>query len=276
MTTESAAETKSGQNAGDRRGAVAEDGGARKSFDAPTRLMHWINALAVILLAFSGGMIMFGDLLEITLRSTEARLKTLHALIGYVVVASLLTRLIWGFAGSPASRWSAVLPGKAVRRLFWSDLVGVALRRPDASAARLLFSRMVTTAIFIVFAAMAVTGAFRAATDIYLPPFGGVVAEHLAAPGVDPASLQPMDPAGADPKRWRQLMKFKTAVAGRIHIWGAYTMLILATLHIAGAILMEERSGGGVIGPMFTGRRAGSRKRNGPVTPGEVRSNSLP
>lgn len=231
----------------------------KRSLDAPTRVMHWVSALAVILLAFSGGMIMFDDLLEIDARATVVKLKTLHASIGYVVVASLLARLTWGFTGPESLRWSAVLPGKAVRRLFWSDLVGAALRRPDASLARLLFSRVVTTAIFVVFAAMATTGAFRAATDLYLPPFGGLVAEYVAAPGVDPSTLRPMESAGADPRRWRGLMQFKTTVAGRIHKWGAYTMLVLATLHVAGAVLTEARSGG-VIGPMFAGGRAAARK----------------
>jgi cytochrome b len=233
---------------------------AARVWDAPTRILHWINVVAVILLAFSGGMIMFSHILLMGERPTEVMLKTLHATIGYTVVASLTLRLLWGFVGSPTSRWRSVLPNVAVRRQFWRDLRGVIARRSDASVARLLFSRVITTIIFAVFFTMAATGMFRAAADLYHPPFGAILANYLASPGVDPATLQPMDPAGADPTRWRLLMKFKTAVVGKIHEWGAYVLLALGVLHIAGAIMTESKSGGSVIGPMFTGLRPVPRK----------------
>lgn len=247
----------------------ARSSGGARLWDAQTRILHWINVVAVILLAFSGGMIMFSHLLHMGARPTEVMLKTLHAFVGYVVVAGLSLRLVWGFVGSPPSRWRAVLPNRSVRRQFWTDLRGVLTRRPDASVARLLFSRVVTTTIFAVLFTMAATGIFRAATDLYHPPFGALFADYLASPGVDPATLQPMDPAGADPARWRILMKFKTAVVGKIHEWGAYIVLGLGVLHIAGVIMTESKSGGSVIGPMFTGLRPTprARERNEPDSP---------
>ncbi len=242
--------------------AVNHKGGrdAARLWDAQTRILHWINVVAVILLAFTGGMIMFSHILHMGARPTEVMLKTLHAIVGYVVVGGLALRLLWGFIGSPPSRWRAVLPNRGVRRQFRRDFIGIIARRPDASVARLLFSRVVTTTIFAVLFMMAATGIFRAATDLYHPPFGAVFANYLASPGVDPAMLQPMDPAGADPARWRLLMKFKTAVIGKIHEWGAYVLLTLAALHIVGAIMTEAKSGGAVIGPMFTGLRPLPRK----------------
>lgn len=120
---------------------------------------------------------------------------------------------------------------------------------------------MITTTIFAVFFTMAATGMFRAAADLYHPPFGAILADYLAAPGIDPATLRPMDPAGADPERWRILMKVKTTVVGKIHEWGAYVLLALGAIHIAGAIMTESKSGGSVIGPMFTGLRAAARAR---------------
>lgn len=244
-------------------GQSVNPGGGRdaaKLWDAQTRILHWINVVAVILLAFTGGMIMFSHLLHMGARPTEVMLKTLHAFVGYVVVSGLSLRLLWGFIGSPPSRWRAVLPNRAVRRQFWRDFYGLITRRPDASVARLLFSRVVTTTIFALLFIMAATGMFRAATDLYHPPFGPLFADYLAAPGVDPATLLPMDSAGADPARWRLLMKFKTAVIGKIHEWGAYVLLTLGALHIAGAVMTESRSGGAVIGPMFTGLRPLPRK----------------
>ncbi|MCB2096998.1 MAG: cytochrome b/b6 domain-containing protein [Parvularculaceae bacterium] len=233
---------------------------ALKAWDAPVLVIHWLNVVAVILLAFTGGMIMFSDALRMGVRDTEVMLKTLHGAIGYVVVANLSVRILWGFVGSPTSRWRAVLPNETVRRQFLADLSGLLRRRPEASLSRLLFSRVVTTIILILFLMMAGTGLFRTASDLFHPPFGGLIRDFLAAPGVDPASLNPMDPTGTDPKRWGLMMKLQGHVVGRLHRWGAYSLLVLAALHIAGAVMTEARSGG-VIGPMFTGLRNRPRRK---------------
>ncbi len=245
-------------------GSKPGEAGALLVWDAPVRIIHWLNVVAVILLIFSGGMIMYGHLIEMDLQPTKVALKTLHAAIGYLVVANLVFRVFWGFIGSPGARWSALLPGRSVRRLFVNDLIGLIARRPNASLARLLMSRVITTAILVIFLSMAATGLFRTGSDLYHPPFGAAFQSFVAAPGVDPASLKPSDPAGTDPKRWGMMMKFTGEVIGRIHRWGAYLLLVLGPLHIAGVIMTEARGRSAVIAPMFTGRRkTESRGRSG-------------
>jgi cytochrome b len=236
-------------------------------WDAPIRIIHWLNVVAVILLLFSGGMIMYGHLIEMDLRPTKVALKTLHAAVGYLVVANLAFRIVWGFAGPPGARWAALLPGASVRRLFINDLAGLFMRRPGASLARLLMSRVITTAILIIFLTMAATGLFRTGSDLYHPPFGAAFQNFVAAEGVDPSTLKPLDPAGTNPARWRAMMRFTGEVIGRIHRWGAYLLLVLGPLHIAGVIMTDARGRSAVIAPMFTGRRRSASGRGGPGDP---------
>lgn len=72
-------------------------------WDAPTRLFHWAIVL-LVLLAFV---------------SVQAEWMQLHLAAGYAVLALLLFRLVWGFAGSDTARFRqfVVSPAKAWRYL---------------------------------------------------------------------------------------------------------------------------------------------------------------
>jgi len=106
---------------------------------------------------------------------------------------------------------------------------------------------------------MAITGLIRAGTDIYYPPIGSLVAEYVAAPGTDPASLIPYDTAGMEPAKAERLKAFKEPF-GIIHLYTAYTLMFLIIVHIAAVVLTEVRKGGSIISAMFSGRKVLSGK----------------
>lgn len=66
-----------------------------KVWDLPTRLFHWILVLLVVMLGVSG----------------ELGKLNIHLLIGPLVVALVLFRIIWGFVGSETSRFSHFVRG---------------------------------------------------------------------------------------------------------------------------------------------------------------------
>ena len=53
------------------------------------------------------------------------------------------------------------------------------------------------------------SGLVRAGTDVYYPPFGGLVTDYVTATGSDPGALKPYGPTGTDPRRMAELKAFK-------------------------------------------------------------------
>ena len=72
-------------------------------WDAPTRLFHWSIVV----------------LLPVSYISAKAGAMTLHQVSGYVVLALLIFRLVWGFVGSETSRFRYFLasPMRGLRTL---------------------------------------------------------------------------------------------------------------------------------------------------------------
>ena len=69
------------------------------AWDVPTRLFHWINALAVLGLIATGVGILTGSLLGLSPEGKIA-LKSVHIVFGYVMALNLLWRFAWAFFGN--------------------------------------------------------------------------------------------------------------------------------------------------------------------------------
>lgn len=81
-----------------------------KVWDLPTRLFHWGLVIVVSGAAFTGFI------------EPEWWLS-LHVWFGYAVLALLLFRLVWGFAGSRYSRFSSFLYARTETLVFLGDLI---------------------------------------------------------------------------------------------------------------------------------------------------------
>lgn len=91
---------------------VASDPQRVKVWDAPVRAFHWLVVVAVGACWFTA----------------ENRIMDWHRRGGYVVLALVLFRLYWGFAGSSTARFSGFLRGPAAVR----DCLGKLLERSTA------------------------------------------------------------------------------------------------------------------------------------------------
>jgi len=81
-------------------------------WDLPTRLFHWINVFAILMLMFVGLVMLNKSAMGIQSMEAKIALKQLHVVIGYIFTLNLLWRVVWGFVGNKHARWSAILPGK--------------------------------------------------------------------------------------------------------------------------------------------------------------------
>ena len=228
-------------------------------WDLPTRLFHWINFTAVISLIFFGLIMLYKKELGITSVEAKIGLKEVHVIIGYIFVLNLGFRLLWGFVGNRYARWRAILPGKGFLQSVQAYKASLGAGNPQQFLGHNPMGRLAITAMLLLLIVMAGTGLIRAGTDIYYPPFGAYVAEYVAAPDTDPASLVPYDPTGTIAEKADRLKAFKKPF-GLIHLYSAFILMFIIVVHITAVVYTEVREGGGIISAMFTGRKVLSGK----------------
>ena len=230
-----------------------------KAWDLPVRIFHWVNFSAVIGLILFGLLMLFKKELGITSMEAKISLKTIHVIIGYVFVLNLALRILWGFIGNHYARWRTILPGRGFVQSLRDYRASIRAGNPQQFIGHNPPGRLAVCALLLLMVVMATTGLIRAGTDIYYPPFGSLVAGYVAAPGTDPASLIPYDPAGMEPSKAESLKAFKKPF-GLIHLYTAYTLMFLIVVHIFAVVFTEVREGGSLISAMFSGRKVLSGK----------------
>jgi len=223
-------------------------------WDPVVRWFHWINVLAVIGLMAVGTAILYAD--EIG-ASTEGKilLKTVHVWIGYVFVVNLLWRIVWAFIGPPSARFSGMLPGgEGFGKQVGRYLAGLIRGRPEPYAGHNPLARIAVTVLVVLLVVQAATGLVLAGTDVYMFPFGGWIAEWVAAPGVSPAEIRPYDKSLVDEAAYESMRAFRSPIV-TTHYYVFYALLAMVVLHIVGVVVTEMREGGGIVSAMFTGKK---------------------
>jgi cytochrome b len=223
-------------------------------WDAPTRWFHWINALCVIGLAVVGYLILHAKGLDIP-NSGKVTLKTIHTWVGYVFVLNLLWRFVWAFLGNRYAQWHAMLPGgpgylHAARSYASSFLAG----HPQHYLGHNPLARLGVAVLFALMMIQGVTGLVLAGTDIFYPPFGHWIAQWIAAPGVDPATLVPYAPDMYDATAHESMRALRKPFAV-VHLYSFYLLVAMVVVHVAAVVVTELREGGSIVSAMFTGRK---------------------
>ncbi len=241
-----------------------------KVWDAPTRWFHWINVVCVFALLSQGFLYAYRELLSIQGNEPKFALMTLHVWVGYVFVTNLTIRIVWSFFGNRHARWRSVLPGRRTFAAAVPEFRALMARRPYIFVGRSPISRLTVTALFAALILQAGTGLTRAGIDLYYPPVGPIVAAFIAKPGVDPAEMTWRNAQDTiDGYRYGYVRPIKF-LAGDIHRYNAYLLIVLIILHILTSVLTEVRQTSGVISAMFSGRvtAAGPEARRGGARPG--------
>ena len=228
------------------------------AWDATTRWFHWINALAVIGLIGTGLVIFFDAELGLS-AGGKVLLKSVHVSFGYVMAINLLWRFVWAFFGNRYGRWRAILPGApgylaALRAYTTSFLSG----EPQQYVGHNPLARIGVALLFGLLLIQVATGLVIAGTDLYWPPFGHWFAAWVAAPGVDPATVQPGASDLIDKTSYEAMRAFRRPFVV-VHEFTFYALVAAIILHLIAVVLTELHEGGNITSAMFTGRKVLSR-----------------
>jgi len=221
-------------------------------WDRPSRIFHWMNFLLVLSLVFVGLIMLFRKDLGIDALEAKIKLKELHVIIGYLFAANLLVRIVWGFMGNRYAKFSNNIPNVSAIKQYKSALKDG--QNPQYVGHNPLGKLAVVTIMLTLTLIMA-TGLFRAGTDIYYPPFGSAITQYIAADGVDATSIKPYDETGVDKSKLAEIKPVKS-IAGKVHLYSVYFLMILIGLHVAAVIQAERRHQPGIISAMFSGKKS--------------------
>ncbi|HET6563840.1 MAG TPA: cytochrome b/b6 domain-containing protein, partial [Xanthomonadales bacterium] len=204
-------------------------------WDGGTRWFHWINAACVFLLMVLGLILLNAGSLDVS-NSGKIILKTIHVCVGYVLVLNLLWRFIWAFRGNQHARWRAILPGG---KGYFADLAEYLRTFLFASPKSYLghnpAGSLAITVMFLLLTTQAITGLFLAGSDIFYPPIGHWIAEWIAAPGIDPATLQPYAVETYDAAAYEQMRSIRKPILA-VHLYTFYGLAVLVILHLLAVV----------------------------------------
>lgn len=232
-----------------------------QTWDRFVRWFHWINVVLILGLAGIGTVILNSKALGLS-NDGKVLLKTIHVLIGYAFVTNLLVRFGWAFAGKPRSRWSSFIPGlKDFKEAFSTQIPNLFNPRGHDYPGHSPLGKIGVSLLLLCMSLMAVTGLVLAGTDIYFPPLGHWVAQSIAAPGVDPASLVPYRPDLVDKAAYEAMRAWRSPFI-EVHKFTFYTLLFLVPAHVTGVIIAEVSSRTSIVSAMISGRRF-KRQANG-------------
>jgi Ni,Fe-hydrogenase I cytochrome b subunit len=228
-------------------------------WDTPTRWFHWINVLAVLGLIATGLVILNDDALGLS-AGGKTLLKRIHASFGYVMAINLLWRFVWAFYGNRYTSWRGILPGgrgylASLRAYVQSFLSG----EPQQFIGHNPLARIGISTLFLLLLTQLTTGLVIAGTDLFWPPFGHWFAQWVAAPGIDPGTVQPGASDLVDTASFQAMRSFRGPIV-EVHELAFYALAIVITLHIVAVVLTELHEGGSITSAMFTGRKILTRR----------------
>jgi Ni/Fe-hydrogenase 1 B-type cytochrome subunit len=130
----------------------------------PVRLTHWLIALSIVVLAVTG--IYIGRPLlvvpgEARFHFVTGTMKVVHSYAAIVFALSVISRVIWMFAGNTYARWDKFIPVARRRRegVFGTlKFYLFALRKPPGFIGHNPLAGLTYTAVFFLYFVMIATG----------------------------------------------------------------------------------------------------------------------
>ena len=224
------------------------------AWDASVRWFHWINLVCMIGLVAVGTVILNAKALGVP-SDGKILLKTVHVWIGYLFALNLAWRLVWAFIGGPGARWRAILPGGPgylnELRTYIADFKA---GRPGQYLGHNPLGRIAVTLLLFLLLLQAVTGLVLAGTDIFYPPIGAWIADWIAGPGIDPATLVPYAKEMYDESAYDAMRAFRKPFI-TIHDYGFYALLGVTVIHILAVVVTELREGDNLVSAMISGKK---------------------
>jgi cytochrome b len=100
----------------------------------------------------------------------------------------------------------------------------------------------------------ALSGLVLAGTDVYMPPFGGVIKQWVAVDDARVDTVKPYSKVGVDEQAYQEMRALRSPFI-KTHYVVFYMLLGAIGLHVLGVIVTELREGNGIVSAMFTGKK---------------------
>ena len=181
-----------------------------KVWDPLVRVGHWLLATVVIIAWFVDEPLW------------------LHTWLGYIAIALVLVRIVWGFVGPDYARFASFVRGPRLTFGYFSDLIRFSSKRylehSPAGAVMII-------ALLVMVAVTAVTGMASLAATMCEGPLAGVITKVERATTEEDQEL----------------------LIEEIHETAANVTMVLVLLHIAGVALASFAHRENLVAAMITG-----------------------
>ena len=175
-----------------------------------TRLFHWINALSIIVLTTLGLIMLWRTELGFTGLSAKIAFKELHIIVGYLFTINLFLRIILGFFASKHNNLQCLFKINLIE--IKDYITSLRSRQHLRYIGHNPLGRIAILTMYLLFIIISITGLVRAGTDVYYPPFGSLVTEYIAKPGINPSQLQPYNEAQVNAVNYKKLADFQASL----------------------------------------------------------------
>ncbi|PHS29855.1 MAG: cytochrome B [Methylophaga sp.] len=229
-------------------------------WDKTVRIFHWINVLSMLGLMVIGTVILNAKALGVP-SDGKILLKSAHVYMGYIFFINLSWRIIWGFIGSYFARWRMILPiGKLYRTQLVDYIAALKSGRPTASyLGHNPIARLMVAMLFFLMSIQAVTGLVLAGTDVYMPPFGGIIKEWVALDANMTDEIKPYSKEGVNSDSYTEMRDFREPFIST-HYYVFFLLIGAILLHLVGVLVAELKEQNGLISAMFTGNKVFKNK----------------
>ena len=181
-------------------------------WDPLVRTGHWLLATAVIIAWFVDEPLW------------------LHTWLGYIAIALVLVRIVWGFIGPDYARFASFVRGPRLTFGYFSDLIRFSSKRylghSPAGAVMII-------ALLVMVAVTAVTGMASLAATSGEGPLAGVITKV----------------------EWANTEEDQELLIEEVHETAANVTMVLILLHIAGVALASFAHRENLVAAMITGRK---------------------
>ena len=138
-------------------------------WELPVRFMHWAIVGSIGVLAVSGIVIANGNMGLLIEHPTGMNVnRAIHTGAGYILVLSVIARIIWMFIGGRYTRWSNFLPVSKERRTGFVDTMkyyAFLKREPISEAGHNPMAGLAYTAVYFLLVLQSITGIVMVGMD---------------------------------------------------------------------------------------------------------------
>jgi Ni/Fe-hydrogenase 1 B-type cytochrome subunit len=201
----------------------------------PVRFYHWLNALAVLVLAITGYLI--GSPLAIAYGGEAyvsywfGTVRFLHFVAAFLFFFNFIYRLYWGFVGNDYARWTAFLPFKKAQLKEMVDVLKVdvlqATGKPIESIGHNSLAGLTYFLTFLAFLFQSVTGfgMYAAMSSSWFP--------HLFA------WIVPLMGGDFAVRQWHHVMMWAFVIFSLMHVY-----LVFYHDYVEGRGILSSMAGG--------------------------------